>query len=387
MHNVHVTHFRAYPRALIRRIVLATCATLVSFLVGPVVAGSGAVAAVKAGFVPALLARVPGSNIVYVLGNTKCSHSDCFHLFRTNDNGASFTTTSLPPIHNERGSPTGDLSQLVFANSMDGYAVEGNYYSRSLYVTTNDAKSWQKRVVAQGRDIRGITVTSNRLYVMTMRCPHKTGNCTDFRLARSLLNAESWVSATIPNNTFSEGGFPGSVAAFGSHVWFTEALHSTWLVTSRDGGRTFTKRSIPWPTLVSVAGCGLTATSDETLWAECPTGMQVSYYYSASAGRNWTRILASKQIMGTGGIYFDPVSSDLALLDVGGPSFDIYRITNSAKGVAVVGRLVSPNAGPTMVFTSGKDALSISSPSRNSAKIVLRSTSNGGTSWRRLTVF
>lgn len=91
--------------------------------------------------------------------------------------------------------------------------------------------------------------------------------------------------------------------------------------------------------------------------------------------------------MGTGGIYFDPVSSDLALLDVGGPSFDIYRITNNAHTLAAGGRLMSPNDGPSMVFTSRENGLSISSPNKNSAEIVLRRTSNGGTSWKRVSVF
>lgn len=380
---MEVRYFNLKNNGLAQGSALVSAVVAVISLTVPALAQNSSAAGTNGAFVPGLLVRVPDSHIVYVLGESKCPRTDCFLLYRTNNDGSSFAKVWLPPIRNERGSPTGNLSQLVFANASHGYALEGGYNQRTLFVTSDGAKTWHKIVVAKGRAIGGVTVTTNHLYAMTMQCPHKSGNCTDFRLARSSLGAKSWASTPIPNNTFSEGGFIGSVAAFGSDVWFTEALHSTWLVTSRDGGRSFTKTSVPWPTLVSVAGCGLTATSKETLWAQCPTGMQVSYYVSSDGGSTWTPILASKRIMGTGGIYFDPVSSDLAVLDVGGPSFDIYRITNNAHTL-VVGRLMSPNDGPSMVFTSSKNGLSISSPNRNSAQIILRRTNNGGTSWKRV---
>lgn len=171
-----VSHFSFKKRPLTHRFVLVSLAVTVLVSVVPALAQNSAATVTKGAFVPGLLVRVPDSRIVYVLGESKCPRTDCFLLYRTDNNGFSFAEASLPPIRNERGSPTGNLSGLVFANASDGYAVEGGYYQRTLYATSNGAKTWHKAVVAKDRAIGDITVTSNHLYAMTMRCPHKTGN-------------------------------------------------------------------------------------------------------------------------------------------------------------------------------------------------------------------
>jgi len=89
----------------------------------------------------------------------------------------------------------------------------------------------------------------------------------------------------------------------------------------------------PWsfPILLgSTAGRALTVTSLVTLWAQCPSGMDVQFYYSADGGARWTLIDPVSQISGTGGAYFDPVSNNLGYLGVGLLHDDLYRITNDA---------------------------------------------------------
>ena len=56
--------------------------------------------------------------------------------------------------------------------------------------------------------------------------------------------------------------------------------------------------------------------SPTALWAECPTGMLASFFYSGDAGVHWTSV-SRYEYSGTGGGAFDPVSSSLAYLDFG----------------------------------------------------------------------
>lgn len=337
-------------------------------------------------FMPGLLARVPNSNVVYVFGESSCHGRKCLQLLRTSVDATSFTTVTPPPVHLVTGNHSGDLRELVFANAREGYAVVGANNTTTVYATTNAARTWRRVKVAAKDDVVDLTSSAHELYAVTVRCPTENGNCTDFRLARSSLGARHWTSSALPHGDFTKGGFLGDLAVYGSRVWFTEQFHTTLLYSSKNEGRTFTRRTLAWPTLASVAGCALSASSPTSLWAQCPTGMQVSYYASSNGGATWTSILGNLQKMGTGGVYFDPVSSTLAVLDVGLGSNDLYRIPASARDVTPIGHLGCYSVGPSFVFTDVSHALAICDPSSTSSTVGLERTDNGGVTWVPVTV-
>jgi hypothetical protein len=111
--------------------------------------------------------------------------------------------------------------------------------------------------------------------------------------------------------------------------------------------------------------------------------MDVQFYYSDDGGARWTLIDPVSQISGTGGAYFDPVSSNVGYLDVGLLHDDLYRITNDAHSAKFVGTL---KCDDPLVFTSEADGLALCGGNYNPPSPIFRTT-NGGATWARVTIF
>jgi hypothetical protein len=341
-------------------------------------------------FSPRMLVRVASSKLVYVVGENSCGRSSCLALQRTDNNGASFDTVTPPPTTDIKDSLVGSLDEIVFANARDGYALEGQNGGEGvnngdvLYATFNGARTWTKVPEPKGNALSRIAVSSDTLYGVTMHCAKQAnGNvgCTKYQLVHTSLSVKHWVSAAVPNGRSFPWGFLGNVAAFGSNVWLTEGAKWSLVVASHDHGESFTKI----PALGSVAGCNLTAASASVLWAACPTGMEVSFAYSDTAGSKWTTV-RTNQFMGTGGGYFDPVSANLAYLDYGG-SRPLYRVTDSGRDVTKAGTLecssVNSSLG-SLVFTGERTGLVICDPGGLWSSARLERTANGGATWSRI---
>ena len=364
----------------------ALLASCIAVTTAPLLAG----AASRLALAPQLLAGVNGSSTVYVLSTNvrfdganpaTCHHQACYDLRRTNDNGSHFTALKLPPIAYVNGALTGDLDQLVFANSNDGYAVLGTSPPSVLYVTMDGARSWHREAIAPNFSILDFTSTRDELYAVIARCP-KDMSCTDYRIARSTLAATRWSTTPLPA---SPPGTGVGLGAFGSNVWLSrQSMATALLFISRDGGRTFTRRSVP--ILGSVVACSLTAMSAKALWAQCPTGMAVSFFFSGDGGTRWNRIPVS-QFMGTGGGAFDPVSSTVAYLDYGlsdtSSPDNLFRVTNDGRTMTAVGKLAC-NIANGLAFTDITHGLAACDRGNTSATTHLLRTSDGGATWTRV---
>jgi hypothetical protein len=335
---------------------------------------------------PVMLVRVPLTSLVYVVARTSCA-SFCLQLWRTTDSGGAFKLRTLPPVEKSRGAPAGNLDELVFANAEDGYAVTGAK-REALYATFNGARSWHKEKDPTTQGLSDLTASSSEVYAVTSHCSkQKNGNtgCTDYRLLRSPLTSMTWSSSPIPNGRKYPWGYLGNVAAYGKDVWLTEGALWSLVATSHNEGATFTTSSSR--PLISVTGCYLTSTSSMDLWAQCPTGMQVSFAYSSDGGAHWLTV-PTNQFMGTGGGYFDPVSNNLAYLDYGMKqpfdrvTTDGSHITETQVGVLSCSR-VNSSIGD-LTFTNRLDGLAICYPGDVWADARVDRTTDGGISWRRL---
>jgi hypothetical protein len=337
---------------------------------------------------PVTLARVPGTGIVYLMGYVTCGPKLCLRLARTTDNGATFTAVTPPPVAGGTQVQYVNSYELVFANPEVGFAEVGLVSPSTFYVTFNGAKTWHKEKMPFGNRIAGFATASKNVYAVTVNFEKKLnegdGGEKDYRLAQSSLTSLHWSSTPIPNSNFT-WGFLGPIAAFGSNVFISEQRRHDLLVRSHNFGKTLTTLVLPLLTLGSVAGCALTATSLVTLWAQCPTGMQVQFYYSDDGGARWTLIDPVSQISGTGGGYFDPVSSNLGYLDVGTQHDNLYRITNDAHSDQLVGTFECGGANP-LVFTSEADGLALCGGNYSPPSRMFRTT-NGGATWIRVAIF
>lgn len=338
------------------------------------------------GFRPLSLTRAGLSNVIYVVGSTKCSKILCLRLLRTSDNGSHFTSVSLPPIPPNPVMATGMLTSLVFANANVGYALLGGgdddlgyNHPSVLYATFNGAKTWHKETIAKGDSIFAFEASMNEIYAVTAHCHGTTLPCQDYELARSTLAAKNWVGRNIPG--YSDGLEIGLFGAYSSNVWL-DVTQMGLLDTSHDDAKNFTQNSHTG--MVSPGTCDLTATSSLTIWAKCPTGMLANFQLSTDGGVRW-RVIPTPEYSNTGGGNFDPVSSSLAYFDQGpGPkNTKIYRIINSGRDLVLAGT-VSCHQSLSYVFTSQSHGIALCLTGTSLSIGHLLSTSNGGTSWSAL---
>ena len=370
---------RATKTLLVMAIVVAL--TLTGFL------STRSASATGNDFSPRMLVRVGSSDVIYVLGYVPCAKSQCLRLFRTEDNGARFVEGRPPPTKSIKYSLVGSLDELVFANAEVGYALEGGDgvdNAVSLYATFNGARSWTKVSTPAGQLSR-VAASTNAVYVVVMHCAKQSdGNvdCTNYRLIHSSLSAKHWTVSPLPHGNFPSG-FLGNVTAFGSKVWLSEGAKWSLLVSSRNHGTSFSTYTPTFPALASVAGCDLTATSTTGLWSACPTGMEESFAYSSDAGMKWNEV-PTHQFMGTGGGYFDPVSSSVAYLDYGGGSNALFRIGNAGHVMTAAGTVKCSKGNArigVITFTSSRDGLAICESQGLFTSAQLEGTSNGGATW------
>jgi len=334
--------------------------------------------------VPLLLTGVTGTPLAFVVSakSVDCASWRCLQLQRTSDNGSSFTRLNLPPISSVKGN-LGNLGELIFANSTDGYASLSEANSFVWYATTDGGRTWHRESVAPGESILQLAPTHHELYAVIAKCV-KQYTCSDYRIARSTLNAGTWTTEGLPA-PLSKGDF--ALDVYDSNVWANlQGPRLPLLFTSHNEGRSFTESSKPL--LGSVSACNLTPMSPTAVWAECPTGMLVSFFYSDDAGVEWTSI-SRYEYAGTGGGAFDPVSSSLAVLNFGTfttRAKDLYVITNSGHSMTAVGNLACTSTN-NLVFSNATHGLTIcqKNGSAVSTTYLLR-TSDGGRDWTKVSL-
>ncbi len=370
------------PRRWLRRWSLVTISLLIAFSTAPVVAVSSGVA--PSLVVPEMLATVPGSRTMYVVDLVGCQQLRCLRLYRTSVSATRFSAVSLPPLSAVSGSLTGDLNRLVFATANVGYALVGANLPWTLYETVDGARTWRPVTIGSGESILGLTVSAPSIYVVTARCSPSGNTCRNYLVSRSTLQAHVWTSTTLPHageTKVYDGEFSPNVGAYENDVWISEMTHAgSTIFTSHDGGKSFFP--ITANRLASVSGCAITAASATSLWAECPTGMDESFFHSSDGGATWSNI-RSEQFSGTGGGTFDPVSANLAYLAYGeqGP-FD--RITSGGRSVTVVGRLECSSPYSALQYLSFADethGLVLCFPGGSWKGERLLRTSDGGVHW------
>lgn len=366
--------------SLIASLIASALSTL---LVAPLLTMASAGAATRA--TPLLVAAVPGSSSIYVVAARSCPSALCLDLERTDDLGASYAARTLPPVAGAPGSSTGTLKDLVFANVSDGYALEGTGTPRTLWVTTDGARSWHKQRVAAGSTIFSVTTSGSRLYAVVATCtgPADDRTCSDFRLGRSGLAGSHWSFALLPGTKLRYGTFDGTVAADGTHVWVSEQTQLSIVYSSTNAGESWRSRSEL--DLASVSGCALTAESASVLWAGCPTGMMESFYYSSDGGLTW-RPVVQQGYSGTGGGFFAPVSATTAYLDYGETARNVFRVSAPSLRETHVGDLVCTDVA-SVAFTSESDGAAVcSKDSGTTLTTVLEVTSDGGAHWQSRSV-
>ncbi|HZU39795.1 MAG TPA: hypothetical protein VE992_02025 [Solirubrobacteraceae bacterium] len=250
---------------------------------------------------------------------------------RTTDGGAHFV--GIPAPRAQLASPTGPgLAQLRFADPLDGFAGDDGP-AGPLWETHDGGAHWQVGL----DDVMVFTVSAGHVYALTGRCG--SGACSGLELAVSPASGDHWTTAALPSAAAS--GFP-AITAHGSSVWISltpataSARSQTLLYSDYAGVHPLVAMASP---CVPGLGGDLQASSDQVVWAVCPTGMMAGAWRSTDAGRHWSplsgRTASGRRLAMSNGARLAP-SSDTGAVLATGDTGELLRTTDAGASFATV---------------------------------------------------
>jgi len=257
----------------------------------------------------------------WMLGTARCltGSGTCGAIVRTTDAGSRFAGIPSPPVS------ANDVTQVRFANALDGYA-----FDPELWETTNGGTSWA-RVTTPG-PVAELEVAGGEAYALT--CPAGFAKCQAMDLLRAPVASPHWHKASTPVTL----GYGAQFAVSGPDLYLLSGNEPPLvLLYSADKAMKFSRRIDPCnPGL----GGRVTAAANggPALWAACPTGTMAEVKLSANGARSWS--------VGTPGGAFPnsvglaPASASDALVwpgpETNGPIATLVRTTNGGKSYSAV---------------------------------------------------
>lgn len=205
----------------------------------------------------------------WLLGTARClsGSGTCDAIIRTTDGGSSFVGIPSPPV-----SAT-DVTQLRFANALDGYA-----FDPELWATTNGGTSWTK--IATTGEVTELEAADGEAYVLT--CATSSASCQSVELLSSQVGTRDWQKVSTPTPVEYHAQF----ALSGEDLYLLAGGENDVLLYSADKGASFATRASPChPSL----DCSVTPAADgtPTLWSAAATGTEAGAWVSDNGGQTW----------------------------------------------------------------------------------------------------
>jgi len=342
---------------------------------------------------PAIVARAGSSDVFYVLWeSTSCHLQRCLRLERSVNGGQTFSRVAVPPVTPVLGGNTSPISNLYFANPLDGYAEEftstgSKWSSTTLFVTFNGGRSWRRQVISSHASVFGMTDTSHFFYAVTERCSAK-GKCSHVLLNRSRVGTTKWTQLAIPKLILKYWGTI-QVAAHGSKVWLSaqdqvSAPFSPFLATSLNNGKSFAVAV--QPELSGSGSCGILPISGEILWAECDQGnMQGDVLFSPDGGARWQFNQNSQLGRFAFGV-FEPLTKSVAYFINGMYPRILFRVGSEAASPRALTRMPNNFNWVSLDLTNGGQGVALSQGSGGGFPQLLWRTDDAGRHWSRVTL-
>jgi hypothetical protein len=167
-----------------------------------------------------------------------------------------------------------------------------------LYTTHNGGGSWTAdpapitagQKTGAGGEIIAFGSGAGEVYLVTAQCA--ANSCTDFRLWRSPVTADTWTYTALPFIPHDAGIdleiHARSVWLLGTPAEASGSSHDE-LARSVDDGRTFTTG--PGPCTPDLGGL-LEPVSATDVWAVCPTGLMAGAWRSVDGGVTFSEVNA-----------------------------------------------------------------------------------------------
>jgi hypothetical protein len=258
----------------------------------------------------------------WMLGTARCltGSGTCGAIVRTTDGGSSFAGIPSPPVS------ASDVTQLRFANALDGYA-----FDPELWETTNGGTSWTR--VATPGPVTELEAADGEAYALT--CSADSASCQSMVLLRSPVGPRGWQKVLTPVAL----GYGAQFAVSGPNLYVLSGNEPPLvLLRSADRAATFSRRVDP---CTPGLGGELTAAADRssTLWGVCPTGTMAAVMLSTNGSKTWRVATPSGEFPNSLGLA--AASSSVALAWPGreisdAPPVAMDRTTNGGKSYSAV---------------------------------------------------
>jgi photosystem II stability/assembly factor-like uncharacterized protein len=375
------SHSVTTPRSTPTQTVTSTSATTSATATTPVAHAAGssvkppAGGPVPAGFEPASFTAISDQQF-WLLGNAPCSHPVCTSIVRTSDGGRHFVGIPAPTAPLSTGTTGAGISQLRFADQLDGYAYGGRLAQGSALWETHDGGAHWRRTLSQ---VLGFATGGGNAYVLTGTCD--SGKCAFLRLLHSPVTSDHW-SATPLN--VGAASSPIAMTAHATSLWLSITPDATrpqhqLLLYSSDGGANLRRQQSP---CVPGLGASLEAASSTALWAVCPTGMLSAAWRSADAGATWAPASRRQELVNSA--HLAAASGTTAVVAPGGGS----RLLLTTDGGRVYNQVFGRGSGSAswmfLGFTdpsTGSGLLEVGYSERTGVQAQLWRSSDGGVHW------
>jgi photosystem II stability/assembly factor-like uncharacterized protein len=293
----------------------------------------------------------------WMLGTARCltGSGTCGAILRTTDGGSVFAGIPSPPVS------ASDVSQLRFANPLDGYA-----FGPELWETADGGATWAN-VPVPGQ-VTELEAVDGEAYALVTGAG--SANSTSNELLTAPVGSRQWQQVPTPTPL----GHGAQFAVSGPNLYVLGGNGDLVLLYSTDQGAQFSQRVDP-----CTAGLGgsvtVAADGSPTLWAACPTGTMAEAMLSTNGGVTWR--VATQTGAFPNSLKLAAASSSVALASPAPQTLSgaLVRTTNGGSTYAVVLSGSSPSTVSWVGF---------SDPSRAYALLAgsLFESSDGGATWR-----
>lgn len=161
----------------------------------------------------------------FVMGIVGCPKGVCLALRHTVDRGTRWTSVT-PPQTTLGQANTGGVSELHFADSLNGWAFGG-----TLWVTHDGAQHWHQ--VNLGGDVVGMASGAGEAYALVGPCASSSACSGSGHLYRSAVGGDSWTEVAGASGRFDQGQF--SLVVEGRTVFVLAAFPRPEILSSSDG--------------------------------------------------------------------------------------------------------------------------------------------------------
>ncbi len=259
----------------------------------------GGGATVPAGFDPVSFTAISADQF-WLLGAAPCANPVCTSIVRTTDGGTHFTSAPAPASALDVGDAatggqvSGEINTLRFADPEDGYAFDSNP-GGAFWVTHDGGRHWAQPSFASTHDVLGFGTGGGYAFALVGSCSN--GTCSDVSLERSPVGSEQWADLAVPVPSSGVDDL-ATMTVHGTNLWFSLTVSANasqqLLVEGTGSGASFNTYQSPCsPGL----GGTIQATSDDVVWAVCPSGMMAEAFRSSDGGASWEQLSSAGQLV------------------------------------------------------------------------------------------